>query len=296
MKKLIYLLLVLPLFMASCSNDEVIQNEEIVQVSFSADISRRIGTRSETEVLSVNKVVCAVFDEKDNCKEVLREKKDIVAGQPIVFEPRLIKGRSYYVSFWAMKDENYNVDDMRNIFRKESSTESDYDAFTASRKVENILNATSLNVELTRPLAQLNIGITVDDWNAVCGEPLYKEPKSVEISNLGSSSFDAMLGQAVGDDVVRTFDVSGDEFEINGQNFKSLAKCYLFPTGETQDLSIKVNDDKGEEIRTVDVTFVPFKKNYKTNLSGSFMTGTVCFNVTLEDTAFDGDENNDIEI
>ena len=61
MKKLFYLLLATPLLLASCSNDEEVASEEIVQVSFSTELPGRIGTRAAS-TLNVNKVVCAVFE------------------------------------------------------------------------------------------------------------------------------------------------------------------------------------------------------------------------------------------
>ena len=300
MKKIIYLLLALPFLMVSCNNDEQAINEETVQVSFTAGISTHIGSRSETEEPSVNKVVCAVFDAKTE-KEVLRETKDITDEQ-IVFEPRLIKGRSYHVAFWAMKDQNYDVSNMREIKRATtdySIDEEDYDAFTSTVTINNILHATTQSIPLTRPLAQLNIGITEEDWNAVSNsETLNQTPGTVEIPQLGYSSFDAMEGKACGEKVNRTLTATGNELIVNGQTFKTLAKCYFFPTGANQDIYITVKDNSTDkkEIRTVKVTNVPFKVNYKTNLVGSFLTGTITFNVSLDNTAFGEDENQNKEI
>ena len=63
MKRLIYLLLAMPLFFTSCSKDEEMVSEESVQVSFSTELPKRIGTRASTTDLNVNKVVCAVFED-----------------------------------------------------------------------------------------------------------------------------------------------------------------------------------------------------------------------------------------
>lgn len=303
MKKTIYLLLALPFLMVSCNNDEQAINEETLQVSFTAGISTHIGSRSETEERSVNKVVCAVFDAKTE-KEVLRETKDITDEQ-IVFEPRLIKGRSYHVAFWAMKGDNYDVTNMREIKRASTNNsideenEDNYDAFTGTITINNILHTTTQQITLTRPLAQLNIGITEEDWNAVSNPETFNQtPGTVEIPNLGFSSFDAMQGKACGEEVNRTLTATGNELIVNGQTFKTLAKCYFFPTGANQDINITVKDNSTDkkEIRIVEVKNVPFNVNYKTNLVGSFLTGTITFNVSLGDTAFGEDENQNQEI
>ena len=103
MKKLIYLLLAMPLLFTSCSKDEGMASEETVQVSFSTELPKRIGTRAGTTDLNVNKVVCAVFEDGEEISS-LREVITIQEGEDIVFAPRLIKGRTYDVVFWAMKD------------------------------------------------------------------------------------------------------------------------------------------------------------------------------------------------
>ena len=66
--------------------------------------------------------------------------------------------------------------------------------------------------------------------------------------------------------------------------------------GDTVNITVKDNSTDTKEIRTVEVTNVPFKVNYKTNLVGSFLTGTITFNVSLGNTTFGEDENQNKEI
>lgn len=73
-------------------------SEESVQVSFSTELPKRIGTRAGTGDLNVNKVVCAVFEDGEEIS-TLREVITIQEGEDIVFAPRLIKGRTYDVVF-----------------------------------------------------------------------------------------------------------------------------------------------------------------------------------------------------
>ncbi|MBO5015329.1 MAG: hypothetical protein J6C92_05895, partial [Bacteroidaceae bacterium] len=137
MKNLIYLLLTMPLLFTSCSKDEGMASEETVQVSFSTELPKRIGTRAGTTDLNVNKVVCAVFEDEEEIT-TLRDEIEIKEGEEIVFAPRLIKGRTYNVVFWAMKDQNYNLNDMTAITSASETTaaERDFDAFTESVEVE----------------------------------------------------------------------------------------------------------------------------------------------------------------
>lgn len=241
MKKLIYLLMAMPLIFASCSKDEEMASKETIQVSFSTELPKRIGTRAGTTDLNVNKVVCAVFE---NGAEIstLREVIDIQDGEDIVFAPRLIKGRTYNVVFWAMKDDNYDVDDMTAITRASGATaaESDFDAFTENVEVE-VTGSKSETVTLKRPLAQLNLGVTSDDWNAVASDETFgMTPTKMVITMTGKNTFNALSGTAIGEDteVTYTLDVSGEDLVAGDETYKSIAMCYVYPDAGQENIDI----------------------------------------------------------
>lgn len=298
MKKLIYLLLAMPLLFTSCSKDEGMASEETVQVSFSTELPKRIGTRAGTTDLNVNKVVCAVFE---NGAEIstLREVIDIQDGEDIVFAPRLIKGRTYNVVFWAMKDDNYDVDDMTAITRASGATaaESDFDAFTESVEVE-VTGSKSETVTLKRPLAQLNLGVTSDDWNPVASDETFgMTPTKMVITMTGKNTFNALSGTAIGEDteVTYTLDVSGEDLVAGDETYKSIAMCYVYPDAgqENIDIMYTIYDQNNEVIRE-DVTIqnIPLENNYRTNVVGGLLTGTITYTITFEKD-FNTTENNE---
>ena len=281
MKRLIYLLLAMPLFFTSCSKDEEMVSEESVQVSFSTELPKRIGTRASTTDLNVNKVVCAVFEDGEEIG-TLREVITIQEGEDIVFAPRLIKGRTYDVVFWAMKDKNYNVNDMTAITRASETTaaESDFDAFTESVEVE-VTGSKSETVTLKRPLAQLNLGVTLDDWNAVASEETFgMKPTKMIITLTGKDTFNALTGATTGEDkeVTYTLDVSGEDLVAGDETYKSIAMCYVYP-------------DAGQE--NIDITYTIYDEdnNYRTNVVGGLLTGTITYTITFEKD-FNTTENN----
>lgn len=297
MKKLIYLLLAMPLFFTSCSKDEEMANEESVQVSFSTELPRRIGTRAGTTDLNVNKVVCAVFEDGEEIS-TLREVITIQEGEDIVFAPRLIKGRTYDVVFWAMKDDNYDVDDMTAITRASGATaaESEFDAFTESVEVE-VTGSKSETVTLKRPLAQLNLGVTLDDWNAVASEETFgMKPTKMIITLTGKDTFNALTGATTGEDkeVTYTLDVSGEDLVAGDETYKSIAMCYVYPDAgqENIDITYTIYDQDNDVIRE-DVTIqnIPLENNYRTNVVGGLLTGTITYTITFEKD-FNTTENN----
>lgn len=297
MKKLIYLLLAMPLLFTSCSKDEKMASEETVQVSFSTELPKRIGTRAGTTDLNVNKVVCAVFEDGEEIS-TLREVITIQEGEDIVFAPRLIKGRTYDVVFWAMKDKNYNVNDMTAITRASETTaaESDFDAFTESVEVE-VTGSKSETVTLKRPLAQLNLGVTLDDWNAVASEETFgMKPTKMIITLTGKDTFNALTGATTGEDkeVTYTLDVSGEDLVAGDETYKNIAMCYVYPDAgqENIDITYTIYDQDNDVIRE-DVTIqnIPLENNYRTNVVGGLLTGTITYTITFEKD-FNTTENN----
>ena len=294
MKRLIYLLLVIPLLFASCSNNEEVAGEETVQVSFCTELPGRIGTRS-TGDLNVNKVVCAVFEngtEINNLREVI----DVAASGTIVYAPRLIKGRTYNIVFWAMKNDCYDVTDLTAIERASSAPESDYECFTASVQV-TVTGSTSETVTLTRPCAQLNLGVTQDDWNTVVNT-FNMTPNSIVVNVTGKDTFNALRGTATGSEtnVTRTMTVSGSDLVVDGITYKSIAMCYIYPeTGQTTaDITYTLYDQSYNVIRQ-DATIqnVPLQANYRTNVVGGLLIGTITYTITFN-ANFGSEDNNKV--
>ena len=271
-------------------------NEESVQVSFNTELPKRIGTRAGTTDLNVNKVVCAVFEDGEEII-TLREVITIQEGEDIVFAPRLIKGRTYEVVFWAMKDNNYDVADMTAITRTSgtTATENDFDAFTESVEIE-VTGSKSETVTLKRPLAQLDLGVTSEDWNAVASvETFGMTPTKMVIKLTGKDTFNALAGAITGEEkeLTYTLDVSGEDLVAGENTYKSIAMCYIYPDAgqENIDITYTIYDQNNEAIRE-DVTIqnIPLENNYRTNVVGGLLTGTITYTIT-----FDKDFNTNIK-
>lgn len=298
MKKIIYLLLGMPLFWASCSSEEVALCDEDVQITFSAELPDQFMGRASSE-LSVNKVVCAVFN-GDTEISSLRATIDITDANNIVYAPRLIKGRSYNVVFWAMKDNNYDVTDMKSISRATNGSENelDYDAFTISEPID-VTESETVSVTLTRPLAQINVGITQDDWNAVTNN-FSLTPKSCSISYTVNDSFNALTGETLGNDVTvtRSSSATGNTITVEGTDYKHIGTFYvLLAESEKQTFDIKytVKATDNSDIRSnVDILSVPVQRNYKTNIVGGLLTGTVTYQISIQDGFFTPDHKKEL--
>lgn len=298
MKKLIYLLLTMPLLFTSCSNEEVAVGEETVQVSFRAEIPYTIATRASSE-LSVDRVWCAVF-EKGVEISALREEITIVEGQSIVFAPRLIKDRTYNIVFWASKAGSYNVTDMTAITRNSGVAEKDFDAFTGNTQI-TVSGNESNEITLQRPIAQLNMSVTEEDWNGVASTSTFNmTPTTIKITMSGKSTFNALQGSATGNDETITYNlsVSGTNLSVGENTYKSIAMCYILSesTKETKSITYSIYDQSENAIReNVRIDYVPLQRNYKTNIVGGLLTGTVSYTIGF-DEEFSADNEHGIEI
>lgn len=294
MKNLFYLLLTIPsFFLASCSKEDMVQGEETVQVSFSAHIPQGSETRSTGPELNV---VCAVFD---NGVEVSSLRETITTdGSNILYSPNLVKGRTYDVVFWAMKEYNYNVANMKAISRATdgSTNEADYDAFTATTSVTVQNSITEpVYLKLTRPFAQLNMGITEEEWNIVINS-FGQEPETTTIKYIGTDSFNALTGEANPElsEITRTSIASGTLI-VENTEYKLLGMCYVLMAEaekETLYINYSVTDTQNEIISSNNsIPFVPVQRNYKTNIVGSLLTGTVNYQITIGED-FNNEEHN----
>ena len=298
MKKLLMMVMALPMLMMSC-NDEMALSEETVEVSFEAEIPAFVGTRAD-DGLTVNKLVCAVFE---NGQEIVGHRKtiDVTSASGITYSPRLVKGRTYQVAFWAMKGGNYDVADMTCITRSAtgSANEADYDAFTAHIDDVFVSNDNQPKpIVLTRPFAQLNMGVTPEDWNGVASESTFNmTPTNITISLTGKDTFNALTGLATGEDksIDYNLPVSGSEFTVDNNIYKNIAMCYVLPDAQKENFEItySIYDQNSKAIRSnVEINAVPLQANYKTNVVGGLLTGTVTYNVSIQE-GFSNNENNE---
>ena len=299
MKKLIYILIALPMLFASCSQEEEFLGNESVEMSFKAEIPADVASRaSNNGTMVVNKVVCAVFENGVELP-LLRKVIDIVDGQDIVYAPTLIKDRTYDVVFWAMKDNCYNVADLKAITRNTSAStnEPDFDAFTKSVEV-TVTSSASQGVTLVRPFAQLNIGITNEEWNAL-RDNFAITPTTTSLSVYTKSAFNALAGSATGNESTINYSLTatGNDLTAGSVTYKQIATCFILPDEAGKKiitLTFTVNDQYGNAIReNIELLNIPFESNYRTNIVGGLLTGTISYTIDIAN-GFSPTENNKV--
>lgn len=313
------------LFTISCSNegmDEAKYANE-AQVSFSIGLEGEIASRAISDGKGANVLVYAVFDKDGNRLSNIKAVTKTGVTFPTTASFTLAKGQTYKVAFWAQDGdcEAYTVDtDKMSVavnYANGANNDEARDAFFKTVEF-TLTGSTSIDVELRRPLAQINVGVYKTDWDAAVASGIEIEKSSVIITN-AATSIDLLTG-AVGEettDVVVSYTpgtIPNEELKIdldkNGEiddneKFKWLSMSYILVADHDpaedengllgsdrttlQNLQYKFAPKKGDDIVFNEgLNNVPVQRNWRTNILGRILTGDVQFNISIN-PVYDGD-------
>lgn len=293
----------------SCSTDgtvELFDNE--APVTFSLGLENAMSTRAISDGSGVNKLVYAVFDSEGNRVA----ESDAAAEFPFEKTIHLLKGEQYTAVFWAQNEdcdaysisEDYktitvdyadalNNDESRDAFFRTTT-------FTANEGV-------SLNVILKRPFAQVNMGVTVEDWQHAADAGFEITKSSVEIKQ-AATALNLLDGSVSGATDV-TFAINsipaGENLLVDldcdgvSETYKYISMCYFLVNDSVNGayqstldgLKFVLSSEDGT--RTVELqdglANAPVQRNYRTNIVGrNILTNSIDVNVSF-DTLYDGE-------
>ena len=304
------------LLATSCSNDEldVVQSGNEAQVSFSLGLEGGIATRAISDGTTANQLMYAVFDQDGKrITTIDKEVKD--ATFPTTANITLAKGQTYKVAFWAQNKacDAYTVSDDMNVTIDYAGNNNDETRDAFFKTVEfTVIGSTSIDVEMKRPFAQINVGVTKEDWNAAVASGIEIKKSSVVIENaanylnlvtgtVGSSTsvvsyeLDIIPEQFTTPEVLK---VDTDDDGVK-EEYKWLSMSYILPADLTtgyanttlENVAFVFEPEKGNEIEfNKGLNAVPVRRNWRTNILGKLLTGDIQFNITI-DPVYDGDIN-----
>ena len=291
MKKILLLLsLFTTCFVTSCQQESMMEPaaDGFVDATFTLVTQDAGMTRAIGDDVTVDEVVCAVYDVKGMELEELRAVVRIDDGNATsTFDTKLAKGRNYRVVFFAYNSEAevYDLSDLKNIELKTDnllSNVANYDAFVGHYDIEaaHTLHSINVQVTLTRPLAQLNLGINAEEKEAAEREGIIVAKSKISVCNV-YKAFNAYDNVVVGNATKLVFDMNtipNNTFEIDGETYHYIAMNYLFVGNANEvkslvDVELVYETVDGEQNDpTLYFYKVPIQRNYRANIYGKLLT------------------------
>ena len=286
------------LLVTSC-NDEMdngLKTDDEGTVTFTAQLPSEMGTRAFADGLTAKHLQYAVYEAGQSTPlKVFGDETTVVGEAEMVnlkksVTLKLTSGKSYDVIFWAdaTTDSPYTFNpasqEVSVDYSKVNNNSDNCDAFFKKETI-TVSGNQSVDVKLTRPFAQVNIG--TDDFDAAKASGL--EVTQTEVVAKAFATLNLATGK-VADEADRTFTMkaiptaSDGEFPVAG-GYKYLSMDYLLVGADKATVDVAFNYG-GPQSRTF--TNVPVQRNYRTNIYGSLLTNTTDFNVVIE-PAFSGE-------
>ena len=320
MKKFLFLgaMAAMLLGTASCSNDmEPEMTDGTVQ--FKVELPGNIDSRAISDGTTATKLDVACYDADGNVLTTLNPTVSDFENRVATVTVKLVKGQKYQFAFFAHAVNRSEQNPRVNIYSFEPGEkfEDCKFIFNGNRKVSDYANneerdafygtltdyevtSAETTVTLTRPFAQLNIGI--DDLQEAIAAGV--EPRNVRITlPKVSKSFNIASGMASDDDtetgLFYYYEKTGDEgsmpykrnetLTVDGKDYTWISMNYLLVPGNEAnlDVQVKVHTTKtsdgtdGQDFEFT-VPSVPFKKNHRTNILGSLLTQEGNFKVIID--------------
>lgn len=326
MKKNLYLSMfaaVGMLLATSCSNDETesVSSGNEAQVTFSVGLEKSIGTRAISDGTGANKLVYAIYDADGTLittttgstnGQFSKESAFPDGGLKDNVTVTLAKGQTYKAVFWAQNSSctAYNTTDLANVtvnYSNGTNNDETRDAFFACEEI-TVSGDETVDVTLKRPFAQINVGVTDDDWNAAVASGIKVETSKVEIKQ-AATTINLLTGKTGSPtdvtyalDEIPTETLSADaDGDGTKETYRWLSMSYILVDDGSDNgaskatldgLQFTFHPENGTDIVFADgLNSVPVQRNWRTNILGRILSGDVTFNITIDPTFNKEDHN-----
>ena len=223
---------------------------------------------------------------------LLYHKTATVTNGAAKIELELVNDQNFTVLFWAQvgeTNEAYDATDLTNVTLKSpiKANQVDYAAFSGVDFIEGTDALTDKTIELTRPVAQINLGTTAASLTAF-DTPVRLDGSSMTVVGL-SNTFNvakqipgaALTSTTVYDEKA----VPAEPLKVNTTNYVYVGMNYVGfapEVGTPVIVSYDINTTEGHIQNTIEN--VPVKPNYRTNIIGNLITSKTAYTVELDNT------------
>ena len=294
---------------ASCAKEDVSVAPvgQEVEVAFVADLGT-LGTRAIADGTTVDEVAWAVYEDGAEAPLENLQGTLVLNGKQATLNIRLATGKTYDLAFFAYKaveakEELKGVVDPvhyavnwaeKSISMKldpKPANDETRDCFWFVRHDLKIEGPVSETFTLTRPLAQLNLGVTAQDVADAKAAGFEVSDSQITVNTYTKFN---MFDGAVSEPSLTTAVFEQATSPVNGADiltvnddptkYKYLATTYLLVNEKvTNDVSVSLWDQNGDLLNTLNYSYVPFQRNYRTNILGALLTNPAVFTIVVDE-------------
>ena len=166
-----------------------------------------------------------------------------------------------------------------------------------------VTGSTSIDVELKRPFAQINVGVTKKDWDDAVVSGITIAQSSVVIKNAatslnlldgtvsGETEVSYSLANIPSDPAILKVDTDGDGEK---EEYNWLSMSYILPADATtgyakttlENIAFVFSPQNGNYSNiefNQGLNSVPVQRNWRTNILGKLLTGDITFNIVIDE-------------
>ena len=279
---------------ASCADEKFV--DELAggetTVTFNAQLPSGLQTRAAGDGLTATTLSYAVYEHGETTPVITSDDEETFENRQATVSLRLAAGKTYDFLFWAdsygkdAEGNPYTVDfDAQTLtidYTDALSNEESRDAFFGKATV-TVKGAVSQNIILKRPFAQLNIG--TNDMAEAKTSGLNTEALRSSVKVYGIfNKMNLMTGMVDGSTDV-TFGsnaIPKENFTVEGNEYDYLALNYLLVSDQKGLVNCEFTYSDGATTETRTIDNVPVQRNYRTNIFGSLLTGSVDLGITID--------------
>ena len=287
------------LMLASCANENFADPsaKKDGKVSFNINLAEEIGSRAYGDGTTVNTLYYAIFDEDNDAvtADGASGTTSISTTSPASISVTLPSG-SYNIVCWAQASAgSIYTPDLPSVsidYSNAANNNESNDAFCAVANFEVGGMASEENVTLTRPFAQINLGLP-KELNIT---PSAGATSAVEIEGTNYTAVNLLTNAYTNGTSPVNFTAAnlptGDlTVTIGGkeEEYTYLSMTY-FLVNDKADVNLTYTLTGVEGYESLFFESVPIQTNYRTNILGKEISGQVDFSISLV-PAFGGDKN-----
>ena len=276
MKKFAYAWILMVLLLAGCRQEEsvyVAEEDDTITVNYEVEIGDGTDSRGIGDGSRVDQLVVGIFrdgslvttltfaDDADGTKD----------GKFQNIAIPMMRTETYDLAFWAQKngngiyvinEENFQVYINYAAYNEKLQEVENYDAFSGNKLGVSAANPGAKNITLTRPFAQLNVGLKNESdvkkaTMKVMGVPLVYSPLSGLSSETTTVDFE--FSDFTGMD--------NDKLGTEEGDYIYLASAYLLPVTSTQ-VEIQIHSKSSSSVKIWSFEAISLIANRRTNLVG----------------------------